>query len=361
MMAVPKSTMWDIEPHTRAKHELLTRYLDAWFPILTSWNQKVLFIDGFAGPGRYEGGEAGSPVLATSSAHSRERMLRGSTIMFLFNEADNARYRELESWANAASPTLPENFDLYVANEAFVDLAQKIVDDRGEHKRLVPTFAFVDPFGFKGVPIELISSLVRDKRSELFILFSYNAVNRWIDHPLQQKNMRDLFGCESYRDVSGFSPDERKRYLSELYAQQLRTVGKFPYVSQFEMIEKNGRTSYFLYHCTRALKGLEVMRSAMWKIDPERGCQFSDKVAGLLPLFEGPAVFDLEDRLMNEFRGQLVPIRRVQEFVLTGTPYAPEHLKKPTLKPMQEKGLIEVIDQKKRGTFPDRVQLYFLP
>jgi three-Cys-motif partner protein len=54
-MAVPEATIWEIEPHTQAKHEILSRYLDAWFPILASWNTKVLYIDGFAGPGTYKG------------------------------------------------------------------------------------------------------------------------------------------------------------------------------------------------------------------------------------------------------------------------------------------------------------------
>jgi hypothetical protein len=80
--------------------------------------------------------------------------------------------------------------------------------------------------------------------------------------------MRDLFGCDDYLKADGLPPRDRKEFLASLYERQLREFGNFPYVSRFEMIEKNGRTSYFLYHCTRNLKGLEVMRSAMWKIDP---------------------------------------------------------------------------------------------
>jgi hypothetical protein len=33
-MAKPNETLWEIEPHTKAKHEILQRYLGAWFPIL---------------------------------------------------------------------------------------------------------------------------------------------------------------------------------------------------------------------------------------------------------------------------------------------------------------------------------------
>jgi three-Cys-motif partner protein len=62
-------TVWPAEPHTLVKHKILRRYVQAWFPILTQQAQnlrrqygnldsrEILFIDGFAGPGEYEGGE----------------------------------------------------------------------------------------------------------------------------------------------------------------------------------------------------------------------------------------------------------------------------------------------------------------
>ena len=67
-MATPKKTLWDIEPHTRAKHEILKKYLEAWFPIINRYNRKIIYIDGFCGPGRYSGGEPGSPVIALDVA-----------------------------------------------------------------------------------------------------------------------------------------------------------------------------------------------------------------------------------------------------------------------------------------------------
>jgi hypothetical protein len=155
------------------------------------------------------------------------------------------------------------------------------------------------------------------------------------------QNARAL-GCDDYLKADGLRPQDRKEYLASFYERQLRGIGNFPYVSRFEMVEKNGRTSYFLHHCTRSLKGPEVMRSAMWAIDPQSGSQFSDRVAGLESTFDGPLTFDLEDRLRAQLIGQRVPIKTLQEFVLTGTPFAPAHLKKPTLTPMQDNGLVKV-------------------
>src|SRR6266496_3806589 len=97
-MHMTTGTTWEIKPHTKAKHELLERYLDAWFPILASWNERVLFIDGFAGPSVYASGEPGSPRVAIASAMKQQHFLKGKRVIFLFNEANIERFRLLNNW-----------------------------------------------------------------------------------------------------------------------------------------------------------------------------------------------------------------------------------------------------------------------
>ena len=67
-MAKALPTVWDIEPHTARKHAILRRYFEAWFPIMARWNQRVLYIDGFSGPGEYSNGEDGSPLIVLKAA-----------------------------------------------------------------------------------------------------------------------------------------------------------------------------------------------------------------------------------------------------------------------------------------------------
>lgn len=68
-------TVWPLEEHTRAKHLILQQYLSGFMPILANQVMKVgrgnafvRYIDGFAGPGVYEKGEKGSPILALEAA-----------------------------------------------------------------------------------------------------------------------------------------------------------------------------------------------------------------------------------------------------------------------------------------------------
>lgn len=50
----------DLPPHGKAKHEILTHYLKAYFPKLNKWlkgqpehRRSFVYIDGFAGAGTY--------------------------------------------------------------------------------------------------------------------------------------------------------------------------------------------------------------------------------------------------------------------------------------------------------------------
>ena len=94
-MSGPPSTIWKIEPHTKAKHEILKRYLGAWFPILSKWEGRLIYLDGFAGPGIYASGELGSPVIALETAVNHILLPRFKEITFLFIEKDKARAQKL--------------------------------------------------------------------------------------------------------------------------------------------------------------------------------------------------------------------------------------------------------------------------
>src|SRR2546427_8646756 len=105
-MAKKLPTVWDLDPHSEAKHIILRRYLQAWLPIMTRWNGRVLYIDGFAGPGIYSKGEDGSPIIALKEAIRHHFPIK-SHIVFLFIEADPIRKDVLEKQVNAL--TIPKD------------------------------------------------------------------------------------------------------------------------------------------------------------------------------------------------------------------------------------------------------------
>ena len=62
------ATTWPRDEHTKAKHDLLLAFFNKWVSVHSEWFARrggglVRIYDGFAGPGVYDGGEAGSPVI----------------------------------------------------------------------------------------------------------------------------------------------------------------------------------------------------------------------------------------------------------------------------------------------------------
>ncbi len=73
---------------------------------MVKWNSRVLFIDGFAGPGEYSKGEDGSPVIVLKAARDHTHKFE-SELVCLFVEADRPRYEHLKAVLGKIKPTLP--------------------------------------------------------------------------------------------------------------------------------------------------------------------------------------------------------------------------------------------------------------
>src|SRR4051812_21902863 len=98
MAKKPTVIRWKRSGHTEAKHKILTEYLAAWIPILAQLPavDDLILIDGFAGPGRYEDNEKGSPLLMLDAyARRRDRPRLGVTAHFFFIEQDARRAQAL--------------------------------------------------------------------------------------------------------------------------------------------------------------------------------------------------------------------------------------------------------------------------
>jgi three-Cys-motif partner protein len=90
-MTTPTKTIWPLEPHTRAKHEILRRYLEAWTAILGLGGfPAIRYVDGFAGPGVDNNGEDGSPIIALKAALTHQAKIKAD-LRFLFIEQDKKR------------------------------------------------------------------------------------------------------------------------------------------------------------------------------------------------------------------------------------------------------------------------------
>jgi len=315
---------WPIEPHTKAKHEILRRYLGAWFPILSSWSGRIIYLDGFAGPGIYAGGEDGSPVVALKTAVDHPQRQKFKEIKFMFIEKDKDR-------ANTLTEVLKQNFNLpknityNVIGGGFAPTFKEVLDELDVHDvKIAPTFAFIDPFGFSGLPMELIARLLNYNSCEVLITFMSGFVRRFHDE-LREEALSELYATEEWKKVDAYqTPEEREKFLLQLYEKQLRTRGGAKYVRSFGMIGQNNQTVYYLVYATKSLRGLDVMKDAMWKVDRTGQFKFSD-VTGfnqsfLLDYADEPSwVLNAAKAIYEKFRGQTVQDQTIYDFIITET------------------------------------------
>jgi three-Cys-motif partner protein len=363
----PDSTQWPLEPHTAAKHEILRRYLNAWFPILGTYNGRVVFLDGFAGPGIYSRGEPGSPIVALRSLleHSSLPRLKCEFI-FWFLEPQDDRFESLEAQFELFKQRhggLPPNVKVKLEQTTFEAAATATVGYLEQQKRrLAPTFAFIDPFGFSGAPLELLGSLLAFDHCEVFFTFIYNNVNRFLLEEGVSHHLDTLFGTRDYVQAGGLSGQSRKQFLHDLYERQLREHCGFTYVRSFEMVDRSGHTAYFLFHGTRSLTGLRAMKEAMWKVDVGGGIRFSERFAGQEVLFSRDAidVTPLRAALLERFAGRSASIEDIEAFVLADTPFSASHYKTAVLRELEQAGVIRVLTQRaRRFSYPAGTRIMF--
>ena len=326
---------WLLAPHTAAKLAILRSYLGAWFAILgrgTNFD-RIIYIDGFAGPGRYKGGEDGSPIVALKAAFRAQSA--GLSLPFEFHFVERKRRVVNTLKANVAalrgeSQILPTT-EIHIHERlTFEDAYIKAIRPRLIAHPRAPAFALVDPFGWTGLPMQILADLMKRPSTEILVNFMFEEINRFLNHPHQEKNFDSLFACTDWRRGYQLTGAARKKFIHDLYRDQLHKSAKARYVRSFEMRNQRDVSDYFLYFVSNNLLGLTKMKEAMWKVDPGGGVSFTDATN-----FDQTVLFQPEPdrqelrRLIGErFASRRATVQQVETFVVEDTPFHASHYRK---------------------------------
>ena len=339
--------------------------MEAWLPIMTSRNERVLFIDAFAGPGKYSDGEPGSPVVALNALieHRAKAQIR-SHISYYFIEKREDRSRHLEEVLGNLRGKLPPNCSYRVINSTFYRTLTNILDsaDR-QNARLPPVFVMIDPFGVSGTPMRVIGRIMKNSRSEVYVSFMSRDINRFSGHDYNEKHLDGLFGCPYWRQGIDM-PDGKERidFFYGLYERQLKANGARQVV-RFDLYEGQ-QLVYAIFFGTKSLDGSDKMKQAIWKVDPFGTFNFRGSQLGQYTLGPSFANFDLlkEELLLKFGTQQWHKIEDVEDFVKSdATNFHSLHLKRMTLAPMEKDGKIDVErpPDRRRGSFASGTRIRF--
>ena len=354
-MAGTDETVWPIKPHTMAKHQILEEYLKRWLPILGGTVPRLVYLDGFAGPGVYTDGELGSPVIALKTAKEHSLAHRFREIVFWFMEDDPERAETLKKNLQEKFQDLPEKFPYTVETSKFATGLKTTLDKiESDGKNLAPTLAFIDPFGFSGIPMDLIKRMLRYDKCEVLVTFMSSFILRFHDK-MRERTLDELYGTKDWIKVRDMDdPKEKERFVVDLYVRQLEQAGT-KFHRTFEMIGENNRTVYHLVFATTHIAGLEAMKEAMVKVDRRGTFRISDRTdpqQTFLFDYSTDAWIPAAAKAVHEkFTGQKTLITVVRKFVLKETPFL---FRKEILKRLEKEGKItEVTARKRNFTYPD--------
>ena len=339
-----EQTLWDMDDQTLGKHAVLREYLNGWFPILGRWNSRIVFIDGFAGPGQYRGGESGSPLIALDAIeqHASSVNLQGTEVVCIFIEERTDRANSLRSLISQRGNS--EIVKTSVLDGTFSDHMTEMLDYIDEQNlRLAPAFVMIDPFGVKGSSMGLIERILANAKSECFISFMYEPIRRFHAQPEFETPLTELFGTDDWKQCLAMAESrEKKRFLHDLFRSSLKSRGA-KYVVPFELW-RGGRHVYTLYFATNHEKGCDLMKQAIWKVVPDGSFEFRghNRLQGVLFGPEADTT-PLASQLKEKFGDNATPIEAIEQFVMTDeTVFHTGYLRRRTLQPMERDGRIEV-------------------
>ena len=364
MSAKIKDVLWPAPPHTMAKISILKAYLSRWFEILgrSKSRQNIWYIDGFAGPGEYTNSPTGSPVAAITSAseslQSVDGQWRAGGVHCVFIEENPERFEHLKN--KLATTVNSQKIHTHFFNSTFVDgLSALRKQALNPFLPPSPLFAFVDPFGAKGVPFADIKDLLSRESSEVLINFDSDGIGRIFraeEAANHEMILNEIFGDDSWKiELEKHRVShELYRGVLALYKQKLRALPKVSYVFAFEMRSAKNTIDYHLVFASQHPLGLEKMKEAMRTIAKNGDYCFSDAHLNQAAMFrfDEPSIYS--SQLFEQFRGRVVNYPELNDYALNETPFTNP---KSMLKDLEGKGVIQVSSsdpKRRKGTFNEK-------
>lgn len=372
--AMKKRFFDEATEQSEIKSLLVSKYFWAWAKIMIS-NQRrykhtedrIAYIDLFAGPGRYKSGTLSTPLLVLQKAIEDDSMRE--RLVAVFNDKDEENVRSLKKAIDELPGIEKIKHRPAIMNHEVGDAIAAIL----EVKRLVPTLFFVDPWGYKGLSLRLVNAVVKDFGCDCIFFFNYNRINMGLGNQAVTDHINALFGKEKAKilreQLLDLTSNQREEAIVNAICEALKDLGG-DYVLPFCFKDKKGaRTSHHLIFVSKHVKGYEIMKEIM-------ACHSSTIEQGVASFDFNPAISlqssflvqfsqPLADQLLRHFAGQTLRMKEIYQKHLVNTPYILPNYRD-ALNSLEKKGLItcdppasERQMRKEKRTFADCVKVIF--
>ena len=342
------------------KARIVTKYFITWAGIIgpRSRTDKIAYIDLYAGPGRYEDGSASTPLMVLTEALKKPALRE--VLVALFNDRDENHTATLEQQIS----TLPgiEQFK-YKPQVSTAEVDQTFAE-YFEQAKLIPTFSFIDPFGYKGLSSALVRGMVKDWGSDCLFFFNYSRINAGINNLLVNDHMEALFGRENLQELrERLAPGmaRREELILEHLVRAIRDAGA-NHIFAFRFRDR-GRTTHYLIFVSKHPLGYELVKEIMAPESSQEdqgvpSFEYWPAVQGLGTLFPR-ALNDLEDALVVEFAGRTASMVEIYHEHNIGKPYIKKNYTDALLNLERAGRITAAPANRKANTFVDKVLVTF--
>lgn len=331
---------------SQIKARIVAKYFWAWakvvIPSIKLHGNRIAYIDLFAGPGRYDDGTISTPLLILKQAIEDRDMC--NMLVTVFNDRDAENASKLKAAVGALPGIDTLKYKPQISNQVVGEELAKTF----AALRMVPTFFFVDPWGYKGLSLGLINSVLQNWGCDCVFFFNYNRINMGLNNDAVREHMDVLFGKDRADKLRaallGLSPTDRESMIIEELSQSLKSLGG-SYVLPFTFKDEKGkRTKHHLIFVTKHFKGYEIMKEIMAKESSDHvqgvaSFEFSPAAECFQLLFElSRPLDDLTDMLLNDFAGERITMKDI---------YLRHSVDRPYIKRNYKQALIALEKQKK--------------
>lgn len=358
---------------SQIKARIVAKYFWAWakviIPTAKKKGNRIAYIDLFAGAGRYKDGTRSTPLLVLETAIADADMRQ--MLVTHFNDGNPANASSLQKAIDDLPGIAKLKYRPRVENKEVGAEIVRLFDQMN----LGPTFFFVDPWGYKGLSLGLINSVLKNWGCDCVFFFNYNRVNMGLSNDIVREHMNVLFGTERAdavrKKLEALRPHERETLIVEELSLALKEMGA-NYVLPFSFRNEAGtRTTHHLIFASKNFKGYEIMKGIMAQESSEHtqgvaSFEYSPASEKFPLLFElTRPLDDLEGMLLSEFANRTLTMQDIYEQHSVGRPYIQRNYKR-VLAAMEAAGRVAATPPaserpKKKGevTFADHVRVAF--
>jgi len=299
--------------HSWVKTEIVVKYFRSWASIMKTRCKQLTYLDLFSGRGAFEDGTLSTPLLILNEVVGDTTLQR--CLRVLFYEGNDKNFRELKSSV--------ENHSAFHMMSIKPDLNRTII--KRDIIRQLPiddcTFCFIDPFGYRGVSLELLWLVTKNWGCDCLFYLSTNGILRNVQDPTKTAQMQELFGNSGFEAIKKELTKPLRRSSFEVVIHRelektLRGLGIQFYRSFCVEFDKRRGTSHHLVFITKHWLGFKIMKDIMadYSIkdtDNIPQYRYSKIDEQQLPLPFSYAIDQLKEKLCEDFAGKSLQVEHI--------------------------------------------------